>query len=77
MPLLHDLPPCDLVITRLSQGRFFFQDKPCHKVPYFVKDRQILLLQAVVDGFGQHRISYVMELDKAVDRLHKIPKKTV
>ncbi len=71
MPLLHDLSPSDLVTTRLWQRRFFFQDKACYKVPYFVEDRKILLLQAVVDGFGQHVISYVMALDKAVDGLHK------
>ena len=71
MPLLHDLSPRELVAARLSQRRFFFQDETGYKVSYFVKDLQILLLQAVVDGFGQHGISYVMALDKAVDRLHK------
>lgn len=71
MPLLHDLSHRELVAARLCHRCFFFRDKAGNKVSYFVKDRQILLLQAVVDGFGQHGISYVMALDKAVDRLHK------
>lgn len=71
MSLLHDLAPRILITARLWQRRFFFCDKAGYNVPYFVKDRQILLLQAVVDGFGQREVSYVMELDKAVDRLHK------